>query len=244
VGGVAVWMDGYANYEGVARDVTEAEMDVTEAAPYELNWWSDTDCGQEIDSLATDVPFDYVETAVWNDDRTAVRHLIDLGHPRAGRLRDDLRFAHGENLIEAIVVREAPEVYASQVIVRGSGEGRAAVRGTAGTQDERRVRRVALVTEKSVVSTTRAQAVAANELRRRASLHTVGEAVIADEHPNAPMGSFTVGDDIIIDAPVSYLGDLRLTHRITGYTWAPDAGTVTLQLVRSDAFVYGRPGEG
>jgi hypothetical protein len=235
------WFD--PTYQAVGTHTASVPAyDIVAAAPYQLTWWSDVDCGREIDSLAGDVPFDYVEAFAWNTDRTAVVHRIELGHPRAGRLRTDLRFAHGENLIEAFVVREVVDGYASQIVVRGKGEGRDAVRGYAGTRDARRVRRVVTVTDQTVGLTTRADAIAATELRKRTGQLTVGQVVIADTHPNAPIGSYAVGDDIIVDAPISYLGDVRLTHRITAFTWAPDAGTVSLELARSDSFVYGRGG--
>jgi hypothetical protein len=125
-------------------------------------------------------------------------------------------------------------------VVRGAGEGRDGIRGYAGTRSARRLRRVTVVTDKAVMTGGRADARAADELRRRQSVLTVGEVVIHDWHPNAPIGSFEVGDDIIIQSPISYLGDVKLTHRITAYTWAPDPGLITLELARSDDFYYGR----
>jgi len=138
------------------------------------------------------------------------------------------------------VVREQPGTYASQIVVRGAGEGRDGVRGYAGTRSPRRLRRVTVVTDKAVMTSGRADARAADELRRRQSVLTVGEIVVHDWHPNAPIGSFQVGDDIVIQAPISYLGDVKLIHRVTAYTWAPEAGIVTLTLARSDDFYYGR----
>ncbi|MGH3424365.1 MAG: hypothetical protein ACRDO8_06545, partial [Nocardioidaceae bacterium] len=42
---------------------------------YELVWWESTDCGAEIDTLATETPFDWREEHVWSgDDREAVTH--------------------------------------------------------------------------------------------------------------------------------------------------------------------------
>ena len=66
--------------------------------PYELLWWESPDCGSEIDSLATQVPFDYRERHQWNADRTEVEHFLDMAHPMLGRRRPDLRFAVGENV--------------------------------------------------------------------------------------------------------------------------------------------------
>ncbi len=211
-----------------------------DAKPYELNWWGDVDCGREIDQLARTVPFDYVERPEWSPDHDRVTHRIELGFPRVGRLRDDLRFVLDENMTEVFVVREQPGTYASQVIVRGAGEGRDGVRGYAGTRTPRRLRRVTVVTDKAVMTSTRADARAADELRRRQSVLTVGEITVHDWHPNAPIGSFEVGDDIVIQAPISYLGDVKLIHRIVSYTWSPDAGVITVELARSEDFYYSR----
>jgi hypothetical protein len=208
--------------------------------PYALSWYSDVDCGREIEALATACPFDFTENPVWNADRSAVIHRIELGFPRAGTRRDDLRFVLDENLVKAFVVRESPGTYASQVVVRGRGEGRDGVRGQAGVRSVRRLRRVVVVTDKNVPDTERAIALAADELARRQSVLTVGEIVVHDWHPNAPIGSYVVGDDITVQAPISYLGDVSLTHRITAYTWTPDDGLVTLTLARSEGFHYGR----
>ena len=208
--------------------------------PYMLNWWSDVDCGREIDSLAKAAPFDYVESWAWSLGWLGVEQRIELGYPRAGRLRDDLRFVLDENVIEALVVREDPDVYASQVVVRGRGEGRDGIRGSAGTRAERRVRRAVVVVDQNIPWPERAASVAADELRRRQSTLTVGEITVYDWHPNAPIGSYQVGDDIVVQTPISYLGEVRLTHRILSYTWAPDDGSVNIELARSDSFAYGR----
>lgn len=240
--GLLLGTPAYPKTDASGYVVTDASgnAEMEDAKPYELNWWSDIDCGREIDQLAQTVPFDYVERPRWSQDRDYVVHRIELGFPRAGSLRDDLRFVLDENMVAAFVVREQPGTYASQIIVRGAGEGRDGVRGYAGTRSPRRLRRVTVVTDKAVMTSSRADARAADELRRRQSVLTVGEIVVHDWHPNAPIGSFDVGDDIVIQAPVSYLGDVKLVHRITAFTWSPDLGTISLTLARSDDFYYGR----
>jgi hypothetical protein len=225
---------------GYVQTDASGNPEMNDPKPYELNWWSDVDCGREIDQLAKTVPFDYVENPQWSPDRDRVIHRIELGFPRVGRLRDDLRFVLDENMVAAFVVREQPGTYASQIVVRGAGEGRDGIRGYAGTRTPRRLRRVTVITDKAVMTGERADARAADELRRRQSVLTVGEIVVHDWHPNAPIGSFGLGDDIVLQAPISYLGDIKLIHRITAYTWTPEEGTISLQLARSDDFYYGR----
>lgn len=209
------------------------------AKPYELVWWDEKDCGSEIDSLAAAAPIDYVEVCTWNAGRTLVDHHVQLGFPRLGTRRFDLRFVEDENLMEAVFARETPDQYASQVIVRGSGEGRDSIRGYAGGRNPRRLRRVVAVTDQTVTNATQANAVARAELTRRLAVTSVESITVDANHPNAPIGSFAVGDDILIQAQIPYIGTLKLWHRITSITWAPDDGFAKLAVRRSDQFNYG-----
>jgi hypothetical protein len=61
---------------------------------------------------------------------------------------------------------------------------------------------------------------------------------VVRQHPNAVLGSFSVGDDILIEARTGWL-PVKDWHRITSYTIQPDDPTyVTLTLLRSDRFRY------
>lgn len=209
--------------------------------PYELAWWQNRDCGAEIDALARSTPFDYRERVAWNSARTDVVHEVELGYPRLGRRRPDLRFAEDENVTAVVPVEETPDEYASDVLVVGAGEGRDAIRGAASDPIPGRVRRVATIVDKGVTSARVAKSLARDELRRRqAALLAVREVVVDAHHEYAPFGSYQVGDDILVQASVPWLGDLALWHRIIAYTYAPDVGQVRLQLRRSEMFRYGR----
>lgn len=218
---------------------TDGTPKMVDAAPYVLAWYADVDCGREIDSLAQATPFDYVERVAWNGDRSAVTHHLELGHPRIGARRNDLRFSEDENIRQAVPLREEPDQYASQVILRGKGEGRDSVRGYAGSPSPRRIRRVGVLTDKTVPDTARANQLAADELRRRQSLQAITEIVVDATHANAPIGSYQCGDDILVQARVAYLGDVALWHRIVSITWAPDEDLVSLELQPSGSFQYG-----
>ena len=50
----------------------------SDAKPYELVWWNATNCGEEIDKLAGQTPFDYIERHAWNADKTDVLHYFDM----------------------------------------------------------------------------------------------------------------------------------------------------------------------
>lgn len=212
-----------------------------ESGPYTLNWWDTTDCGDEINDLAKQTPFDYAEHVQWNPGKTGVEHRIRLGYPRLGRRRHDLRFAQGENITSIVPLVELGDFYASAVVVTGAGEGRAMVRGTASRREGPRLRRVAVLSDQSVKTTARAKKLAADELRRRAARVSFQKITINAQHPNARLGTFELGDDILVTAVFPYVGQAAIWHRITAYTWSRDSDEVELELAPSESFNYGPP---
>jgi hypothetical protein len=117
--------------------LTQVEFDTQagpvsfEAGPVKLNWWEVDDLGSFLDDLATDNNFDYAESHKWDSDGQSVEHHINFGYPRIGRRRDDLRFVVGENVTVVPNENYVAASYASEVIVRGAGEGRTMIRGFA-----------------------------------------------------------------------------------------------------------------
>lgn len=210
----------------------------TPMKPYVLQWWNDTDVGSEIANLAKQTPLDMAESWSWTADKLGVNHHLKLGYPRLGTRRSDLRFAEDENLLAAVLLRETPDLYASEVLFRGAGEGRAGIRALSGKPDPKRVRRYKTINDKTVTDKARAQSNADAEYLRRTALLTITEITIDATHDNAPMGSFSLGDDILVQAWIPYVGDVKLWHRIVSYTWRPDKDEVVIQLRRSEQFVY------
>lgn len=221
---------------------TKKTEDDPNSGPYELHWWDHVDCGEEINQLAQDTPFDYLEHHQWNADRTDVEHRLVLGYPRVGRRRHDLRFAQGENITSLVPLVETESTYASDVVVTGAGEGRKMVRATASRRVPGRVRRVAMLTDKNIKTTSRAKARAAEELRARGARLSMKEITIDTAHPNAALGTYDVGDDIAVTATFPYLGAQTIWHRITAYTWSPEDTLAVLQLAPSDSYTYGPTG--
>lgn len=211
------------------------------AKPYELNWWEAPDCGSEIDNLVRSTPLDFVERSQWNSAKTMVNNYIDLGYPRIGRRligNSAPRFVQNENATEMFVLGETPDLYASEVLVLGKGEGSKMIRGEVGLRNTGRLRRVAVRSDPAGISTNaRAVAIGRDELRRRAALLTIGDVTIDSTNALAPMGSFRVGDDILVQADVPYHGSVSLWHRIISYTWSPDTERVTVQLRRSEQYM-------
>lgn len=205
--------------------------------PYRLDYFENTSCGKEIDDLAGETPFDYIERAQWNADKTDVEHHIDIGYPQIGTRRTDLRFADGENVLESAPVEEPDGVYADQVFVHGRGEGASAVTGYAGTVIPGRLRMPVVVVDKTIGSKERADARAAEELAARLSaLVEVSEIAVSATHANAPLGSFGPGDEIQPDLVLPHVGRIRAWHRVTGVRFVAERGAAVLALTRRGEF--------
>lgn len=203
---------------------------------YELNWWDAPDIGSEIDQLAGDTPFDYREVHLWADETgERVRHVLQLGFPRLGTRRHDLRFVEGENVAEVIGIDRNGDDFANNVLVLGAGEGRRMVRGESGQRDGN-LRRTHVVTDKTISVDGRARGVARELLAASLPMPQVTDCVIT-EHPNAPAGSVAAGDDVLIQARVGW-ADLEMWHRVEQITHRPDEGIRELTLRRADAYIY------
>lgn len=210
-----------------------------EAEPYELQWWNGINCGEEFDKLAGDTPFDYIEGMEWNEDKTDVDFFLDLGYPRLGSQRTDLLF-NEDNILEVVPAQEGEDTYASAILVVGSGEGAATIRGYASQSFGERIRKTVVVTDKSITTTERANTTALAELGiRRGKTFEITELVCAANHQNAPLGTYDLGDDIVVEVFVPWLNYWhRDWYRITSITYQPNRDHVRLGVQRSDSFRY------
>lgn len=204
------------------------------AEPYLLSWWDAPDCGSELDKLAKETPFDFAESHTWDGD--SIRHSIDLGYPRLGRRRADLSFIQGDNVIEVITPTLAGDDYANEVIGIGAGEGKKALRRTTAVRDGR-LRRTAVLSVKDTKTTARLDSQIAAELRTRRQLLEITSITVRN-HDNARIGSWALGDDILVQASLPWLGDVALWCRITAWNLKTE-DTAVLTLARSDSFHYG-----
>lgn len=205
-----------------------------EAGPYALDWWDAPDIGQEIDDLAKETPFDFDETHRWDGDDIA--HVIRVGYPRLGRRRTDLAFVQGDNVVSVVSPTALGDTYANTVIGIGNGDGKAAVHRTTGIRDGR-LRRTAVYTDKGVKTDSRMDALIRGELSRRRQLLDISSVEVT-QHPNAPIGSWALGDDVLVEASLPWLGDVSLWCRVVGWSLLTET-TARLDLVRSDSFTYG-----
>lgn len=201
---------------------------------YDLVWWDSPDCGGEIDNLAKQTPFDYTERHYWSGEE--IRHEIQLGYPRLGRRRTDLAFVQGDNIGAPVTAERDGEGFANEVLGLGAGEGRSSVRSVTAVSDGR-LRRTHVYAAKDVGSATRLSSIVRDQLQRHQQTLEIKSVEVVD-HPNARIGSWVVGDDVLIEATIPWLGEISLWCRITAWTLTSET-TATLSLARSDSFTYG-----
>jgi len=216
---------------------TETEaVETVPAEPYVLDWFNATDCGQELDKLAQETPFDYVEEHYWQADGT-IGHRVRVEYPRLGYRRTDLAFVQGENVVEVVQATRNGDAFANTVYGIGKGEGALSLRAEVAQRDGR-LRRPAVYTDKGADTKTRLTALSRGELARR-SLDVEVSSIVVRDHPNARIDSWNIGDDILVEADLPWLGWVEVWSRVVG--WALNGeDRATLTLVRSDSFIYGQ----
>jgi hypothetical protein len=221
---------------------TESTIREIDAEPYELVWWEGTNCGEEIDSLAQEAPFDYIERSKYTLAKDDVAHFIDLGFPRVGTARPNLIF-NEENILEIVPVQEAEDAYASTVIIVGAGEGRDAIRGQATRRFGIRVPKTVTITDKNVKTTAHANSMAVEEVnRRQGKLFEISEISIKGNHEYAPQGSYSEGDDISVEVEIPWLLErYKAWYRIIAISVKPSSDIIRLSLKRADSFRYPIP---
>jgi hypothetical protein len=210
---------------------------VQPTTPYTLDWWNNTDCGQEISQIQAEAPFDFRETHTWADAaKSSVRHRLAFGVPRLGTRRTDLRFAEGENIIEPGQGNQDGTVFGNDVIVIGAGTGSASVRGETSVIDGR-LRRTMIYTDMTINRPDRAANKAARVLAAAEAVDTVTSITVSN-HPNAPFGTFFIGDDIPVQLATGWRHNVTIWSRIIGIQQNPQVPQMVLTLARSDSFTY------
>lgn len=204
--------------------------------PYRLLAWDAPDCGGELDNLARETPFDYAEAHSWAADGSdTVEHRLRLAYPRLGRRREDLAFVQGDNVTSLVAPSRDGGDFANEVVGLGKGEGQGSVQTRTPSRDGR-LRRPYVYTDKSA-DRERLDAATRIELAARRDVLAVASIEVTD-HPNARIGSWSVGDDVLVQASLPWLGDIAIWHRVTSWALTGEA-TASLSLTRSDSFRYG-----
>lgn len=207
----------------------------TEAQPWGFSWYSDQDMGSKWDTLATDGKFDFYESHV--RDGETLEHTLHIA-PSIGRVRDDLRFVVGRNVIQVPEIEVDGDDYSDEIWVYGAGEGRNMIRASWQIPGSDRLYRPKVFTYKDIRTTIQAQKMA----------QQIGQAYSGDQDltslvvyntPNAPLGSWGLGDTITpIGSKLGWAGKANIPVRILGYDLSPtDNDSATLTVVRADKVV-------
>lgn len=195
------------------------------------------DCQDWIDKLARDIPFDYIEQSAWNSDRSAIDKSIYLGYPIAGAQQDNLAFIVNENVIETSPHIETEIDWASDIIIDGWFPG-TEYSSQLSNADPYRYRRVISQDDARINSDERAAAWARRKLTKRQTPAYFDSIIVDMGHPNAPFGTYDVGDRIWVKGYMPWVGDINQLHKIIAIAVDEDSSTCELTLYAEGAFNY------
>lgn len=196
-----------------------------------------TDCGDYLNKLSRDIPFDYVEESQWNSNRTRIDKFIRLGYPTAGVAQYGLAFRVGEN-IKATTQRLETEVeWMSDIIIAGFFPGKM-YSSMLSNADPDRLRRVMMEEDLRIDSNERGAAWAKRRLTRRQFPYQYESIIVDPYHPNAPWGQYDVGDTILISGMMPWKGEVSQWHRILAIGWDTSKGDVEIKVMAEGAFNY------
>lgn len=213
----------------VGTPAVDDDTAVDDSGPRVLTWWETLDLGAEIDSLATDTPYDWVERSYWGDDGTPMCR-IDFGYPQIGGRDARRRLVLGENLATDPTVGQAGT--ASVAYILGSGEGRDRVRGQAGVYTGK-VRRAVVVEDANYRTEAAANRAATRYLSRVQGEFTVSSIDVYD-HPNLPLATIELGNEYSLYAETDW-AEVDTFVRVVGKSEDPLQGDrATLTVVRSE----------
>lgn len=234
-----VWTYAQAQPDGdldVVVDDTKSEATTgTSKTPYTLPKTEARNLGEVIEEMAdVDDGPEWTETVTWKSrDSRPTEHRIRLGAPRLGRRREDITFTSGINIATTPQAVQDADSYAQTVVGLGSGTGSKRLHVVDTVRNGRL--RLEHLLETSEKDTTKLLPRVRKERRARQSLTEITELDVRD-HPDAPVGSWAIGDDVLVrlhEQHIEYEG----WHRITGWTLRPPSGEeperITLTLERT-----------
>ncbi|MFG2408740.1 hypothetical protein ACGFR8_31240 [Streptomyces brevispora] len=202
--------------------------------PWNLLWWENPDCGAVITDVMNLAKADYTESHRWDGTKEKMLHHIDLGNKRLGRARTDLRFAEGENIIAKATPQGPGDFYANQVYVLGKGVGQKTARARV-VIDDKRLRRARVISRKSTANLKTLTSYGQTE-RAKHSARLVVPSIAIRQHLNAGLGSWALGDRILVQVEVPWIGEMAIWHRIIAEEIDPAEGVAVLSLTRSDFY--------
>lgn len=195
------------------------------------------DCGDFINGLARDIPFDYFEESTWSADRMEVNKNLRMAYPFGGLKQEHLTFRLGENVTEAEKAEEMDIEPVSDVIIRGWLPGKV-YSSSLSNLDETRFRRTVLEEDARIDSTERAAAWAKRKLTRRNVPKYWKTITINPNHPNGPYGKWDVGDSIYVQGEYPWYGQIAEWHRVMSVLYDESTGLMQVECKVEGAFNY------
>jgi hypothetical protein len=195
------------------------------------------DCGDLIDALARDIPFDYIEQSTWNPSRTAISKQITLGYPIVGAQQNGLAFILNENVLESSPHTETQIDWVSDVLVDGWWPGQE-VSSELSNADPKRYRRVINENDAMINSNERAAAWANRKLTRRQTPAFWDSIIVDMGHPNAPFGTYDVGDRIFVTGYMPWVGDVHQLHKIIAIAVDEEHEACEITMYAEGAYTY------
>jgi hypothetical protein len=196
------------------------------------------DCGDYLNKLARDIPFDYWEESTWEGGSSPVVKKIRLAYPNGGVDQSDLLFQAGTN-VNALTPKQESEVnWFSDIRIKGFFPGKVYSAQIANA-DPDRFRRVMDELDLHIDSNERAAAWGHRRLTRRQFPKQWESIVVDPYHPNAPFTSYDVGDLIRIQGKMPWEGlDVNQKHKIMAMQWDEKSGGMQLSTMAEGAFNY------
>lgn len=236
-GNVFVTVDPLTSPVRVGEEEREVEFttgegdDVSfETGPFRLNSVDTQDLAKTIIDLSEDTPFDFLEEAYWDGERIA--HRFKLGYPTLGVRRENYRYHTLENVSTLPTLGLESDTYASEVLLVGAGEGRDVITAHIPSKPDR-LRRVAIVVDKSLRSKKAADKAARKELAALSDAGDVTSLEVIDS-PQAPLSELNPGDIIHLEGPLRTGAVLNHWVRVVEITRSvEDLSTATLTLIPS-----------
>lgn len=195
------------------------------------------DCGDYIDALARDIPFDYAERSQWAAGGTDVIKQIQLGYPRLGVIHSQITFVINENVIKAKPHVETQTDWVSDVGMSGFFPG-VEYSYELSNADPNRIRRYLDEEAGFIDSNERAAAWGNRKLARRQTPPYWEEITIDMNHPNAPLGSYDIGDTISVSGVMPWHGEFTQAHKIMSIAIDASKNECVLRLKAEGAFNY------
>lgn len=196
------------------------------------------DCGDYLNKLCRDIPIDYWEDTTWSGGTAPIEKFIRIAYPFGGVDQQGVIFRTGENVIATTAKQPTQVDWFSDITINGYFPGKV-YSSTISNADLDRYRRTMDEVDLHVDSNERAAAWGKRKLSRRQYPAAQFESIIIDPyHPNAPHGSFDVGDFVRIQGEIPWEGNIDVKHKVLTHSWDEAKGVVQLGVMAEGAFNY------